>query len=40
MGRFYGLRIREGLLVLEEVPKLWKNVTEKWLRENEEKEEV
>lgn len=34
MGRFYGLKIRSGEKTMEEVPKLWKVATEKWLREN------
>lgn len=35
MARFYGIKIRDGEMTLEEVPKLWKSVTEKWLEENE-----
>ena len=35
MGRFYGERIKAEEITLEEVPKLWRAVTEKWLRENE-----
>lgn len=34
MGRFYGLKIRANEMTLEEVPKLWKKATEKWLEEN------
>ena len=34
MGRFYGLKIRSGLMSVKEVPKLWRAVTEKWLKEN------
>lgn len=34
MGRFYGVKILAGEKTLEEVPKLWKAATEKWLREN------
>ena len=37
MGRYYGLKIRSGEMTL--VPKLWKKVTEKWLKENPEKSE-
>ena len=37
MGRYYGLKIRSGEMTLEQVPKLWKKVTEKWLKENPEK---
>lgn len=39
MGKFYGVKIRNGEInprtgaawVLEDVPKLWRKVTEKWL---------
>lgn len=31
MGRFYGLKIKNGDMTLEEVPKLWKTATENWL---------
>lgn len=34
MGRFYGERIKNGKISIEEVPKLWKTVTEKWILEN------
>lgn len=34
MARFYGLRIRSGIITLEEVPKLWKTKTELWLEQN------
>lgn len=39
MGRYYGLKIRSEEMTLEQVPKLWKTVTEKWLKENPEKRE-
>lgn len=39
MGRYYGLKIRSGEMTLDQVPKLWKTVTEKWLKENPEKSE-
>lgn len=32
MARFYGLKILAGELTVNDVPKLWKTVTEKWLR--------
>lgn len=35
MGRFYGERIILEDITIEDVPKLWRAVTEKWLRENE-----
>lgn len=35
MARFYGLKILAGELTVNDVPKLWKTVTEKWLREHE-----
>ena len=34
MARFYGLRIRAGIITLSEVPKLWRTMTEKWLEQN------
>ncbi len=34
MGRFYGIRIKNGDLTIEGVPKLWRAVTEKWLSKN------
>lgn len=34
MGKFYGLKIRNNEMALKDVPKLWRTVTEKWLREN------
>lgn len=34
MARFYGEKIREGKMEIGEVPKLWRTVTEKWLKEN------
>ena len=36
MGKFYGLKIRANEMTLEQVPKLWKKATEKWLKDNEE----
>lgn len=34
MGRFYGTQIQAGEITIDEVPKLWKKSTEKWLKEN------
>lgn len=42
MGRFYGIKIKNGeindatgeALKIEDVPKLWRKATEKWLAEN------
>lgn len=31
MGRFYGVKIKNGEMAIDEVPKLWKIVTENWL---------
>lgn len=31
MGRFYGLKIKNGDMTIEQVPKLWKTVTENWI---------
>lgn len=35
MGAFYGNKIKNGVLTIEEVPALWKTLTENWLKENE-----
>lgn len=34
MGRFYGTKILNGEMTLDEVPALWRPATEKWLEEN------
>lgn len=34
MGRFYGSKIKQGKMTLEQVPSLWKTITENWLKEN------
>lgn len=34
MGRFYGMKILAGEMTIDDVPKLWRTVTEKWLNEN------
>ncbi len=34
MGRFYGIKILNGYMTIEDVPKLWRAATEKWLAEN------
>ena len=42
MGRFYGTKIKnaeinpktEEAWTIEDVPRLWKNATQKWLNEN------
>lgn len=34
MAKFYGLKIKNGDLTVEEVPKLWRPATEKWLADN------
>lgn len=42
MARFYGLKIKNGEInpktgmswTINDVPKLWKNATQKWLNEN------
>ena len=38
MARFYGMCIKAGEMTLEEVPKLWRKKTEKWLQENKKEE--
>lgn len=37
MGRFYGLKILVGEITLDQVPKLWRTITEKWLKEKQKK---
>ena len=34
MGRFYGLKIKIGEITIDDVPRLWKKVTEEWLSKN------
>ena len=34
MAKFYGLKIKAGDMRLEEVPKLWREMTRKWLEQN------
>lgn len=42
MGRFYGIKIKNGeindktglLWTINDVPKFWRNATQKWLDEN------
>lgn len=34
MARFYGSKILSGMMTLDEVPRLWKTQTEKWLEQN------
>lgn len=34
MGRFYGIKILNGDMTIEEVPKLWKKATRQWLDKN------
>lgn len=34
MGKFYGIKIVNEELTIEEVPKLWREAVEKWLEEN------
>ena len=34
MGKYYGLKIRHKEMTLEQVPKIWRAVTDKWLQEN------
>lgn len=31
MGRFYGLKIKNGDMKIDDVPKLWRTATENWL---------
>ena len=34
MARFYGIKIRNNEITLEQVPKLWRAGTEKWFKDN------
>lgn len=34
MGEFYGKRIRNLIMTIEQVPNFWLAKTEKWLEEN------
>lgn len=36
MGRYYGEKILAGRMALEDVPALWKSVTQSWLDEQKE----
>ncbi len=34
MGEFYGKRIRNDIITIEQVPTYWLDKTQKWLEEN------
>lgn len=34
MGAFYGIRIKAGVITIDDVPRLWRTSAEKWLAEN------
>lgn len=34
MGRFYGIKIKNGDITIDDVPKLWRTATERWLAES------
>lgn len=34
MGRLYGIKIQDGKMAMDDVPNLWRAVTEKWLKAN------
>lgn len=34
MGRFYGIKIKNGEMTIDEVPKLWRTATENWITNN------
>jgi hypothetical protein len=34
MGKFYGLKIKNGDITVENVPKLWRKAVDQWLSEN------
>lgn len=34
MGRFYGIKIRSGIMTIDQVHVKWRTATEQWLAEN------
>ena len=34
MGKFYGFKIKNGDITVENVPKLWRKAVDQWLSEN------
>ena len=34
MAKFYGIKILAGEITINDVPKLWKSATQKWLKKN------
>ena len=34
MGAIYGRRIKKGEIILDQVPNIWRQATEAWLRQN------
>lgn len=34
MGRFYGTKVKNGDMTMEQVPSYWRMATEAWLAEN------
>lgn len=34
MGKFYGVKIENGDMKIEDVPKLWRKSTQNWLETN------
>lgn len=34
MGRFYGVKILNGDITIDEVPRLWKKAAQQWLDKN------
>lgn len=34
MAKFYGIKIQNGDLQIDDVPKLWRSAVEKWLAAN------
>lgn len=31
MGRFYGIKIKNGEITIDDVPRLWRTATQDWL---------
>ncbi len=34
MGRYYGIKIKNGIMTIDQVPKLWRKSAEEWLKNN------
>lgn len=34
MGRFYGIKVLNGYMHIEDVPRIWRNATQEWMDKN------